>query len=65
MVELIELGPDVEDEAGAATGVTVAPGNLVTVVDFNCGRFAVAGETLPAIAAPAGCDGFALKPTVF
>ena len=40
-VELIELGPEEEeeevdvDEAGIATGVTVAPGNFVTVVDFN------------------------------
>ena len=39
MVELIELGPEEEDEevdeAGTGTGVTVAPGNFVTVVDFN------------------------------
>ena len=68
IVELIELGPEEEvdvDEAGAATGVTVAPGNLVTVVDFNWGRPAAAGETFPAIVAPDGCTDLALKPTVF
>jgi len=66
MVELIELvpaGDEVEvDEAGAeGTGVTVAPGNFVTVVDFNWGR----GNTLPAIVAPDCCDDLALKATVF
>jgi len=68
IVELIELGPEEEvdvDEAGTATGVTVAPGNLVTVVDFNWGRPADAGETFPAIVAPDGCTDLALKPTVF
>ena len=35
-VELMEeLKPEVLEELGTDTGVTVAPGNLVTVVDFN------------------------------
>ena len=70
MVELIVLGPEeeeveVDDEAGTGTGVTVAPGNFVTVVDFNCGGFADDGNTFLAIDAPDGWVDFALKATVF
>jgi len=64
MVELIELGPEEEvevDAAGAGTGVTVAPGNFVTVVDFSWGR----GKAFVGIVAPEGCEGLALKATVF
>ena len=64
-VELMEeLKPEVLEELGTDTGVTVAPGNLVTVVDFNCGiGFPVPGFL--ACGTPVGCVGFALKATVF
>ena len=64
-VELMEeLKPEVLEELGTDTGVTVAPGNLVTVVDFNCGiEFPVPGFL--ACDTPAGCVCFALKATVF
>ena len=59
-VELIEPEEEVEVEAG--TGVTVAPGNFVTVVDFSCGGFTVPGKTF---LANCGCADLALNATVF
>ena len=62
-MELIEPEEEVEVEAG--TGVTVAPGNFVTVVDFSCGGFTVPGNTFLANSDPGGCADLALNATVF
>ena len=54
--------PEEEVEVEAGTGVTVAPGNFVTVVDFSCGGFTVPGKTF---LANCGCADLALNATVF